>query len=141
MPFQYLQVSYESVVDWRLSTDRLRCNKSFFGNERRDCALVRGKHHHFFVHLLHLFRVTVGTQSHDLAYVEVYCRPPGNIQRKDRDLGLYRLRLKASQYEIISLESIVRGALIVPDMESPEEYLVVDTVDTDMFLRMKVLEF
>ena len=63
------------------------------------------------------------------------------MRRKDKDLGLYRLRLKANQYEIISLESVVRGALIVPDVDNPGEHLVVDTVDTDMFLRMKSLVF
>jgi len=88
-----------------------------------------------------MFQVTVGARSHGLAYVEVYCRPSGAIRHKDKDLGLYRLRLKANQYEIISLESVVRGVLIVPDTDNPEEYLVVDTVDTDMFLRMKDLEF
>ena len=139
MPFQYLQVDYESVVDWRLSTDRLRCNESFFGRERYDHALIKTEHGHHFVHLLRLFEVTVGTQSHALAYVESYCRPPGSMRRKDKDLGLYRLQLRASRYEIISLESVVRGALIVPDFNVPGEYLVVDTVDTDMFLRMKGL--
>ena len=129
------------MVDWRLSTDRLRCNKSFFGHERYDYALVKAEHSHFFVRLLHLFQVAVGAQLHGLAYVEVYCRPSGSMRRKDKDLGLYRLRLKASRYAVISLESLVRGALIVPDSDNSEEYLVVDTVDTDMFLRMKGLEF
>ena len=63
------------------------------------------------------------------------------MRRKDKDLGLYRLQLKTKQYEIISLESIVRGALLVPDSARPGQYLVVDTVDGDMFLRMKSLTF
>lgn len=92
-----------------------------------------------FVRLLHLFRVTVGTRSHDLAYVEAYCRPPGSMRRKDKDLGLYRLRLRATRYEIIPVESVVRGALLVPDSDNSEEYFVVDTVDADMFLRMKIV--
>ena len=129
------------MVDWKLSTDRLRCNKSFHGHERQDHALVRTEHGHFFVHLLHLFQVTVGTQSHALAFVESYCRPSGSMRRKDKDLGFYRLRSKTNKYEIISLESVVRGALIVPDVNNPEESFVVDTVDTDMFLRMKNLIF
>jgi hypothetical protein len=129
------------VVDWRLSTDRLRCNKSFHGCERHDHVLVKTEDGHFFAHLLHLFQVTVGTQSHALAYVESYCRSPGPIRCKDKDLGLYRLQLKADQYEIISLESVVRGALLAPDSEHPGEYLIVDTVDGDMFLRMKSLVF
>ena len=63
------------------------------------------------------------------------------MRRKDKDLGLYRLQLKAKRYEIISLNSVVRGALLVPDSENPGQYLVVDTVDSDMFLRMKDLIF
>ena len=129
------------MVDWKLSTDRLCCNKSFHGHEWRDHALVKTEHGHFFVRLLRLFQVTVGTQSHALAFVESYCRPSGSMRRKDKDLGLYRLRSKTNKYEIISLESVVCGALIVPDVNNPEESFVVDTVDTDMFLRMKNLIF
>ena len=139
--FQYLEINYESVVDWKLTTDRLRCNKSFHGSERYDYVIVQLEHGHFFARLLHLFKITMGVQTHALAYVESYCRPPGSIRRKDKDLGLYRLQKRARQYEIISLESIVRGALLVPDSDNPEEYLVVDTIDSDMFLRMKGLIF
>ena len=63
------------------------------------------------------------------------------MKHKDKDLGLYRLQLQAKWYEIIPLESIVRGAFLVPDSDNPEEYLVVDTIDSDMFLRMKSLIF
>ena len=136
-----MRVDYKSVVDWRLGTDRLRCNQSFHGYERRDHVLVRLGGGHFFARILRLFQVSVGTQSHALAYIESYCRPPGSMRRKDKDFGLYRLRLRADRYQIISLESVVRGALLVPDPSNPEEYLVVDTVDADMFLRMKSLVF
>ena len=141
MEFQYLRVDYQSVVDWKFTTDCLRCNKSFHGHPRYDHILVKSENGHFFARILCLFRVTVDTQSHALAYVEVYCRPPGSMRRKDKDLGLYRLRLKANRYKIISLESVVRGALLVPDSINPEEYLVVDTIDADMFLRLKSLVF
>lgn len=139
--FQYLEICYKSLVDWKPTTDRLRCNESFYGSERHDHVIVQSKDGHFFACLLHLFEVTVGEQSHALAYVKSYCRPPGSIRRKDKDLGLYRLQLKAKRYEIISLESLVRGALLAPDPDNPEEYLVVDTIDGDMFLRMKDLTF
>ena len=138
MPFQYLKVNYKSVVDWRTYTDYLHCNPSFFGHEH---ALVEEGGHHFFVHFLQFFQVSVGTQLHPLAYVETYCRPPGIMRRKDKDLGIYRLQLRARGNQIISLESVVRGALIVSDPDKPEEYLVVDTVDTDMFLQIKQLAF
>lgn len=141
MEFQYLQVNYESMVDWRVSTDRLRCNESFFGHERRDHVLIQSGHRNFFACLLHLFQVTLGTQTHALAYVKSYSRPPGSLRRKDKDLGLYRLRLNPNRYEIVSLESVIRGALLVPDSDNAEDHFVVDTVDADMFLRMKGLNF
>ena len=129
------------MVDWRLTTDRLRCNKSFFGHERRDHVIIKSGHSHSFARLLHMFQVTVGTRTHALAYVKPYSRPPGMLRRKDKDLGLYRVRSYPNKYEIISLESVVRGALLAPDSDNPEDYFVVDTVDTDMFLRMKSLVF
>ena len=74
---------------------------------------------------------------HAFAYVKLYCRPPGSLRRKDKDLGLYRL--KTQKYEIISLKSVVHGAVLVPESENSGEYFVVDTIDADMFLRMKGL--
>jgi hypothetical protein len=129
------------MVDWKPSTDRLRCNQSFYGAERRDHILVQSKGRHFFARLLCMFKFAVGDQTHALAYVESYCRPPGTLRRRDKDLGLYRLRLRAKRYEIISLESVVRGAVLVKDSKDSEDYFVVDTIDADMFLRMKGLVF
>ena len=134
-------VNYQHLVDWKPSTDHLRCNDSFFNAERRDHVLVKSKDHHFFAHLLCLFKVTVDGKTHALAYVELYCRPSGALRRKDKDLGLYRLQLKAKKYKIISLESIVPGALLVPESKNSREYFVVDTIGADMFLRMKGLIF
>ena len=133
-----MEINYKDVVNWKLSTDRLRCNKSFHGHERRDHVLVQSKGLNFFARLLRLFKFTVGEKSHALAYVEVYGTPSGQMRRKDKDLGLYRLQFK--KQAIISLDSLVRGALLVPDPENLGHYFVVDTIDADMFLRMKGLE-
>ena len=122
------------MVDWKLTTNHLRCNESFHGHERHDHVLVQLGNSHFFAHLLHLLKVRVGKQLHALAYVKSYCRPPGSLQRKDKDFGLYRLQTRAKQYEIIPLDSIVRGALLTPDPDNPGQYFIVDTIDADMFL-------
>ena len=45
---QYLKINYESMVDWKLATDHLCCNKSFHSFERRDHVIVQLKHDHFF---------------------------------------------------------------------------------------------
>ena len=141
MQFQYIRVNYESVADWQLNTDILHCKESFHGRQRYDHILVASENGHFFARILRLFQVFVGTQSHSFAYIKSYCRPSGQVRRKDKDLGLHRLRVKANPYEIISVESIVCGALIVQDSDNPDDYFVVDTVDADMFLRMQTLIF
>ena len=61
-------------------------------------------------------------------------------QWKDIDLGLYRLRVRQiSQCEFIPVEAIVRGALVIENPNERGEYFVVDTIDTDMFLRVREL--
>lgn len=66
-------------------------------------------------------------------------------QRRDRDLRFTRVRSRARNEtgtRVISLESIVRGCLTVPDFSSnsQDEHFLVPFVDQDMWLRMKGLE-
>lgn len=127
------------MVNWQDSIDYLRCNKSFFGHPRFDHVIVAAEGGSFFAQLLCLFKFQSGNRSHSLALTRTYGRPPGGIRRKDRELGLYRVRVKSSPYKIIALESIVRGAVLVEDTDNPGDYFVVDTIDGDMFLRMAAL--
>jgi hypothetical protein len=39
----------------------------------------------------------------------------------------------------ISIRSISRGAFIVPEHSKDSDFLVVDVVDTDMFLRIRAM--
>lgn len=139
MEFHYLRVTYKSMVDWQDVIDILRCNDSFYGQPRYDHVIVATENGSFFAQLLCLFQLQVETHSHSLALVRVYGRPPGSTRRKDRDLGLYRVRVKGSPYAIVTIESIVRGALLVKDVDIPDECFVVDTIDGDMFLRTPTL--
>lgn len=132
---------YESTADWKLATDYLRCNPSFHGKERRDCALIRtldkdGRDKNIFVKILCMFKHTVGNCTLDLALVLPMDALIGPRRRMDRELRLTRLRARpASSSEFITLHSIIRGALLVPDFAHDGDYFLVDTVDTDMFLR------
>lgn len=70
--------------------------------------------------------------------IQPFDRPTGVARRKDRDLGFYRVGAQPrNKTEIISTQSIIRGAYIVPDFEKDTEFLVVDTIDGDMFLRLQ----
>lgn len=124
------------MANWGDSIDYLRCNKSFFGHPRFDHVIVATEGGSFFAQLLSLFKIQVDTHSHSVALVRVYGQPSGRTRRKDRDLGLYRVQVKSNPYQVISIGSIVRGALLVADPDNPDEHFVVDTIDGDMFLRM-----
>ena len=127
------------MVDWQNTTNILRCNKLFYGHPRYDHILVATKDKHFFAQLLRIFCFQTDTCSHSVALVRTYGQPGGSHRRKDRDLGLYRVRVRSSPYKIIPIESIVRGAVLVQDADNPDDYFVVDTIDGDMFLRMTTL--
>jgi len=127
------------MVNWKDSEDLLRCNESFFHQPRYDHVLVMDEGGFFFAKLLSLFKFQTDSQSHSLALVQVYSKPSGSVRRKDRELSLYRVRVRSNPYAIIALGSIVRGALLVEDTNFQGDYFVVDTVDGDMFLRMPTL--
>ena len=93
-----------------------------------------------FAKLLYVFSIIVGDRTYGLAMVQSFDAYTGPVRRKDTELGLYRLGMKPrGSAEIISLESIERGALLVSDFdtEREDEFLVVDVLDGDMFLRVK----
>ena len=127
------------MVNWQDNTDYLRCNESFFGQPRFDHVIVATESESFVAKLLSLFKFQVGTHSHSLALVRACGQPPGRIRRKDRDLGLHCVRVKASPYKIIAIKSIVHGTLLVNDVDVPGDCFIVDTIDGDMFLRVPTL--
>ncbi|KAG1758596.1 hypothetical protein EDD22DRAFT_981351 [Suillus occidentalis] len=127
--FHFLKVNYESMVDWQQHTDYLHCSPQFFGAPCFNCIFIHMTPMKvIFGHLLFLFECTVGKHTFPLALVHPYDAPTGICLRKDKNFNLFR-----SQF--FSVKSIICGALLMPD--GPSDYLVVDTVDTDMFVHMR----
>jgi hypothetical protein len=131
-----LQVAYQSMVTWQDEVDYLRCNKSFFGHPRFDYVIFTTERGLSYAQLLRLFKLQVESHIYSLALVKVYGRPPGSLRRKDKDLGLHRVQLKSDPYQIIAIDSIVRGVVLAEDPDITGNYFVVDTIDGDIFLRM-----
>ena len=133
-------------MTWEPEANILRVNPSFHGKVRNDYALV-----HFdagvcyIAQLLFIFGIHIGNKVAYMALVLPIDRPPTHRnQRRDRDLRFTRLRSRtrnAAGTRVISLESIIRGCLIVPDFasNSHDEYFLVPFIDQDMWLRMKGL--
>ena len=142
---RYLKVNYESAMDWKLATDYLRCNLNFHGSQRYDCVLIcthdkDGNTKHIFARLLMMFQYVLNRDHDplDLALVQPMDAPTGNSHTIDRDLGFTRLQARPTvQSEFISLRSVVRGALLVPDFKHAGDFFLVKYVDGDWFLQAK----
>ncbi|PCH42571.1 hypothetical protein WOLCODRAFT_71761, partial [Wolfiporia cocos MD-104 SS10] len=139
--YRLLKVNYESYEMWRTVTDLLRCNPDFHGKPWYDYVLLKTTERPIFAQLIFVFTYLV---KNDILYPLALIMPmdgrTGVEHSKDRDLGFYRLKLNPrTQYEIAPLHSIIRGALVVPDYEHSDEFLIVDIIDADMFLRLQSL--
>jgi hypothetical protein len=139
-----LKVNYESTVDWCLARDLLRANPSFHNKLRYDCIIIKvdeGKY--IFARLLYIFGYTIDTKDYLTALIQPMDLPPSSHHRtRNRDLRFTHVRARQRSLSVfISVESIVRGALLVEDFgaEYGDEYLVIDVVDSDMWLWLKTL--
>ncbi|KAI6017728.1 hypothetical protein BKA83DRAFT_4058855 [Pisolithus microcarpus] len=138
--YQYLKVKYVSTVDWEVATNYLRCNPNFHGQPRYDCALIQfSETEAAFVRLIFLFTCQVATLNDTFQFALVQPLTAGTGVRKlDRDFQLIRVKAVPRVASIfIPVKSIIRGALLYPDPGRHGEFLVVEHVDGDMFLRMR----
>jgi hypothetical protein len=110
----------------------------FYGYPRYDCVIVKTMDGHIFAQLVFLFQCTLDATTYSFALIHPFDAAIGPRRRRDVDLGFYRLReTPRKAAEFISVRSIVRGAVTVEDFAHTGYRLVVDLVDTDMFLRLK----
>ncbi|KAG2142880.1 uncharacterized protein EDB93DRAFT_1241527 [Suillus bovinus] len=138
--YRYLKVNYESMVDWKQTTDHLRCNPQFHGLPRFDHALIQlTADETIFVRLILLFRCSIlNLGSFDFALVQPYTARINGSRRMDRFFKLTRVKaLPRASSIFIPLSSFIRGAVLVPDADHQDEHLVVDHLDSDMFLQMR----
>ncbi|KAJ7757236.1 hypothetical protein DFH07DRAFT_868144 [Mycena maculata] len=139
-PFQFLKVHYESMSTWTSTADYLRCNPKFHGRPRYDCVLIKTPQQPIFAQIISLFSCVVEGKSHPFALVQPLDAPSGPLKRKDKLLRFHRVRAKPRKSsEFISVHSIIRGAVLVPDFDKEGEFIVFDVLDTDASLRYKSL--
>ncbi|KAI6142400.1 hypothetical protein BKA82DRAFT_153579, partial [Pisolithus tinctorius] len=135
-----LKVNYESSVDWKVVTDHLLCNLSFYGQPWYDCALIQlMETETVFVHLISIFTCNVlGVGSISLAFVQLLTAKAGGTHRID--INLWLICIKAAPHNnpiFIPIQSILYGAVVAPNPSHPSEFFVIDHIDGDMFLCMK----
>lgn len=138
-------MQYSCSADWNIKTNYLRCNPSFHGNPRYDCVLINSNPNPYFARIISLFTCQVGGHDYPLALIlpfsSVYMHR--NRRRKDIDFELLRLRENfRKDHEIVSINTFIRGAVIVESGEPPnslgfdsQDHFLFDLLDTDIFLR------
>ncbi|KAL4078992.1 hypothetical protein V8B97DRAFT_1865297, partial [Scleroderma yunnanense] len=135
-----LQVNFESMVDWCQYTNYLCCNPTFHGWPCYDCVIIKTYQGHIFRQLVSLFKCTVSREEFPLALIQLYDAPIGQWLSKDKHLNFWRVQEQpCTLTEFFSVQSIICGALLYPDNSRPGDYLVMDTIDTDMFLCIQAM--
>lgn len=94
-----------------------------------------------FARLVFVFVCHVNGHDYHLALTQPLEKKSRATTRSvDRSLSIYRWHLRArTRCEVISLKRIIRGAVLVADTRYKGDYFVIDTLDADMFLRVKYM--
>ena len=113
----------------------------FSGRLRYDFVIANLQQGPAFVQLVFVFTCRVSGQDYRLALVQQLGKASrANTNTVDKKLSIRRLQIRArTRCEVIPLDCIVRGAVLVKDPEYSMDYFVMDTLDEDMFLRVKQL--
>jgi hypothetical protein len=117
------------------------------GKGRFDCVFIDTGARPYFARLLFVFTYLVKASediiipnSTDVTIPIALVQPfteVKTLRKQDKDLCLHRLQAKPEEKAIlVPARSIIRGAYIIPEGLKEKTSLVVDVVDTDMFLRI-----
>ena len=116
-------MNYESLVTWKLSTDNLHCSPKFHGRPRYDAVIVQTTNGIIFAHLICIFSYKFEEKDYTVALIQACDAPIGRLLRKDIDLGFSRVRSRPRESsELVSVDSIIRGAVMVPSFDKDGEY-------------------
>lgn len=137
--YRFLRVNYESLVDWKQNTDYLRCSPQFFNTSRFDCVFIQTQNGVILGCLVFLFQCAIGNDLFPLALIHPFDAPTGPRLRQDKQLNLFRVHAQPrTKAEFFLVQSIICGALLVQDSGgNPLDHFIVDTINTDMFLRVR----
>jgi hypothetical protein len=87
-----------------------------------------------------MFSCMVEQKLHPFALILPLDALTGRARKVDKALRFRRVQAKLrKQSEFISVHSIIRGAVSVPDIDGPGEFIVFDIRDTDTSRRLQNL--
>lgn len=126
------------MVDFHTSTDYVRCSPMFHNAPQYNSVMISTQDGTMFARLIFIFTCIVGDTNHSIALIQACDITVQNRPLKDRHLGFLRVRAQPRhKSEFVFVDSIIRGALLIEDGSWPGDFLLVDSIDTDMFLQMQ----
>ena len=131
------------MVNWYVKTDYLRCNPKFCGNPQYNFVIMNLPWGHVFAQLVFVFVCQVNGRDYHLALAQLLEKQSWATTRViDRSLSIHRWHIQAqNRCEVIPLDSIICGAVLVADTRYAWDYFVIDMLDEDMFLWVNVMSW
>ena len=117
-------------------TDSVLCPADYFDDNQYEFVVIRTNGGDAFARLVSIFTILIVGKPYPLALIQPFASYSGSKSLLDKEMGFLRLCLQPrnSSYFIL-VASIIRRALLV--LDDAEEYIAVDVIDGDMFLRVK----
>jgi hypothetical protein len=139
--YHTVHVAYSSLDDLRMETDILRCNPNWYGKgARHDCALVSREGEPLrVVRIEGLLRCmhALTRRTFDVVLVRHHVNHAWRPKTKFRSCRVVKA---VGEVACIVPTDLVRGALLCPAFGGPDlVYYIMDTIDSDMYLRLNGL--
>ena len=74
--YMLMKVGYESIINWEIKTDYLRCNPKFHGNPRYDFVIVELPCGRVFAWLACIFICRIGRCDYRLVLIQALDKSP-----------------------------------------------------------------
>jgi len=135
-PHNLLRTAYHSISTLALTPQLLRCNPNFHGRPREDTALIKLPNGRFvFARIRFMFSCTALHKQWDLALATLFA----TVISPSRHPTGQRVVREDSDSIFIDVDWIVRSAFLASAslVSHPNDYFVCDTVDSDMYWRLR----
>jgi hypothetical protein len=136
--FRSVTVPYECLDTRTAKYDTVRIHEEVYGRKQEGSVLLKSASGYGYAKILLLFKVYIGDQQHNVAFIQNYSPvPPENYRDDDHAIGFPVLILESAGTQFTSPSTFVRAVFAVTtDDLRPNHYFVNDVLDNDIFLRL-----
>jgi hypothetical protein len=133
IPHKCTYIQYQSLENWEILQDIMRCNSSFHGQPRYDCVIINTEPISY-VQFCFVFRCILESGPQDIALVHRFKSSGWKPKTFWKNCQVF----ERHDYKFVSLKYCVRACQMISTFEpkSSRCYLN-DIIDSDMFLHCR----